>query len=122
MQALVFEDTRIRPSKKKNLRFNLGPYFFRTPPASVSQMDCDLVRAVQQVELELRSRRSYIPRQPVTTKLLYNPHFAQRAFLKRLTEQNDAYDLEQKRIKLDVAHTLASLEVSSSPTPESARP
>lgn len=84
-------------------------------------MDSDLVRAVQQVDLELRSRRSYIPQQIVTTRLLYNPPFAQRAFLRRITEQNDAYDQEQERIKLDVAHTLASLEVSLSPTPESAR-
>ena len=85
-------------------------------------MDSDFVRAVQQVENELRCRRSYVPQQTVTAKLLYNPHYTQRAILKRLSQQNDAYDREQKRIKLDVAHTLisfnGSFKVASSPTPE----
>ena len=65
--------------------------------------------------------RPYIPRQAVTITLLHDSHAVQRAFLQRLTEQNDAYDQEQERLKLEMAQTLASLEVSSSPTPEFAR-
>ena len=84
-------------------------------------MDSDLVRAIQQVERDLRERRPYVPQQTVTTNLFYNSHAIQRACLRRLTEQNDAWDHEQERIKLDVAHTLASLEVFSSPTSQSAR-
>ena len=83
-------------------------------------MDPVLVRAIQQVDIELREMRPYIPRQAVTITLLHDSHAIQRAFLRRLTEQNDAYDREQQRLKLEMAQTLASLEASS-PTPEYAR-